>query len=72
MKPIWSTLLGERNYCYVCRVGVNYDAERIEKLIKIADVTCNFHEIKKDVQLCIDFDVINFGCITTEKVRKQD
>ena len=53
---MWSTLHGERNYCYVCRVGVNCDAERIEKLIKIADVTYNFHEIKKDIQLCIDFD----------------
>ena len=45
-----------KKFCYVCRVGVTYDAERIEKLIKIADVTYNFHEIKKDIQLCIDFD----------------
>ena len=53
---MWSTLLGERNYCYVCRVGVSYDAVRIEKLIKIANVTYNFYEIKKDIQLCIGFD----------------
>ena len=54
---MWSTLLKERNYCYVYLVGVTSDdAERIEKLIKIADVTYNFHEIKKDIQLCIDFD----------------
>ena len=46
---MWGTLLGERNYCYVCRVGVSYDAERIEKLIKIANVTYNFYEIKKDI-----------------------
>ena len=44
---MWSTLLGGRNCCYVCRVGVTYDAERIEKLIEIANVTHNFHEIKK-------------------------
>ena len=37
-------------------MGVNYYAERIEKQIKIADVTYNFHEIRKDIQLCIDFD----------------
>ena len=55
LKPLWSTLLKERNYCYVYLVGVTSDdAERIEKLIKIADVTSNFHEIKKDIQLCID------------------
>ena len=53
---MWSALLGERNYYYVCRVGITYDAEKIEKLIKIADVTYNFHKIKKDIQLCIDFD----------------
>ena len=35
-------LLGDKNYCYVCHVGVNYDAEKIENLIKIADITYNF------------------------------
>ena len=40
----------------VCRVGVTYDAEKIENLIKIAYITYNFYAIKKDIQLCIDFD----------------
>ena len=44
-----AVFLGEKNYCYVCRVGIIYDAERIEKLIKIADVTYNFCEIEKDI-----------------------
>ena len=52
---MYSTLLGERKY-YVCRVGVDYDAEKIENIIKIADVTYNFCKIKEDIQLCIDFD----------------
>ena len=30
--------------------------KKIEKLDKIADITYNFHEIKEDIQLCIDFD----------------
>ena len=55
LKPMYSTLLGERNY-YVCRVGVDYDAEKIENIIKIADVTYNFCKIKEDIKLCIDFD----------------
>ena len=44
-----AVLLGEKKYCYVCRVGIIYDAERIKKLIKIADVTYNFCEIEKDI-----------------------
>ena len=72
LKPIWSTLLRERNYCYVCRVGVTYDAERIEKLIKIANVTYNFHEIKKDIQLCINPECDKFWRYHYKKVRKQD
>ena len=56
LKPMWSTLDGEKNYFFVCRVGITYDAAKIEKLDKIADITYNFHEIKEDIQLCIDFD----------------
>ena len=55
LKPE-NDLLGEKNYCYVYRVGINYNAVQIEKLIKIVDVTYNFCEIKKDILLCIDFD----------------
>ena len=54
---MWSALDCEKNYCYVCRVGITYDAEKIKKLNKIADMTYNFHEIKEDIQLCIDFDL---------------
>ena len=56
LKPLWSTLNGERNYCFVCRVGIIYNAEKIQKLTKIADVFNNYREIKKDIQLCVDFD----------------
>ena len=49
-------LLGDKSYCYVCRVGVTYDAEKNEKLINIADVTYNFCAFKNYIQLCIDFD----------------
>ena len=45
-----------KNYCYICRVGVTYDAEKIENLLKIANVTYNFHETKKYIKSCIDFD----------------
>ena len=41
LKPLWHTINGERNYCYVCRVGVTYDAEKIQKLTKISNVFNN-------------------------------
>ena len=47
---------GERNYCFVCRVGDTYNADEIQKLTKIADVFNNFCEIQKDIWLCVDFD----------------
>ena len=56
LKPLWHTIDGKRNYCYVCRVGVTYNADRIQKLTKIADIFDNYREIKKDIQLCITFD----------------
>ena len=56
LKPLWSALNGERNYCFVCRVGIIYNAEKIQKLTKIADVFNNYPEIKKDIQFCVDFD----------------
>ena len=56
LKPLWHTIDDERTYCFVCRVGVTYDAEKIKKLTKISDVFNNFSKIKKDIQLCINFD----------------
>ena len=49
-------MIANKNYCYVCRVGVTYDEEKIKNPRKIADVTNNFLNIKEDIQLCIDFD----------------
>ena len=54
LKPI-NVILADKKYCYVCRVGVTYDEEKL-KTRKIADVTYNIRKIKEDVQLCIDFD----------------
>ena len=55
-KPRNSLQSGERYYCYICRVGVTYHSDRIEKLTKISDIINNTLEMKKDIQLCIDFD----------------
>ena len=52
LKPLWSTLSGKRNYCFVCPVGVSYNADKIQKLTKIADVFNNFCEIQGYSVMC--------------------
>ena len=54
-KPI-NGMITNRNYFYVSRVKVTYDEEKIINLRRIASVHYNFIEIKKDIQLCIDYD----------------
>ena len=55
-KPRNSLESSERYYCYICHVGVTYHSDRIEKLIKIADIINNTLQMKKDIQLSIYFD----------------
>ena len=46
----FSTLNVERSYCFVCRVRVEFDADRIANLKKIKDIINKFHEIKISIQ----------------------
>ena len=67
-------MIADRNYCYVWRVGITYNEEKINSIRKVSLIHNTYLEIKKDIQLCIDFYPIamNFGCITIEKVIKRD
>ena len=49
-------MISDRNYCYVCRVGVTYNKEKIRNIKKTSLIYYNYVEIKKDIQLCIDLD----------------
>ena len=49
-------IIADRNYCYVCHFGVTYNEEKIWNIKKISLIHNNFLEIKKDIQLCIDFN----------------
>ena len=46
-KPI-NGMIADRNYCYVCRIGVTYNEEKIKNIKKISLIHNNFLEIKKD------------------------
>ena len=60
IKTLCQRLDGEQDYCYACRVKVAYNADKIYKLKKITEIYNNHCEIKKDLQLCIDFGCKNF------------
>ena len=60
MKPLALWLNGERNYCFVCRVRVAYDINKIYKITKITEIINTYLQIKEDLQLCINFSCENF------------
>ena len=60
VKSLVSWLDGERNYCFVCRVKVAYDINKICKITKITQIINTYLEIKEDLQLCINFGCENF------------
>ena len=49
-------MINNINYFYVCSVGVTYNKEKIRNIKKISLIQNNYVEIKKDIQLCTDFN----------------
>ena len=47
-KPV-NGMIADQNYCYVCRIKVTYDEEKIENLKKITSVCNLFIELKRDI-----------------------
>ena len=56
LKPIHVVYLVIKIIAMFVVLGLLMTQKKIENLMKIADVTYNFCAIKKDIQLCIDFD----------------
>ena len=56
LKPRNRLENGDRSYCFICHVWVEYHADRVKNLKKLTDIINNFLKIKTDIQLCIDFD----------------
>ena len=53
-------LSGERNYCFICRVRTIYNIDKIYKLKRITEIFNTYHQMKEDLQLCINFGCDNF------------
>ena len=51
-------MIADRNYYYFCRVGVTYNEEKIKNIKKMSLIHNYFLENKKDIQLCIDFNLV--------------
>ena len=56
LKPRIKLENGDRSYCFVCRIRVDYHSDKIKNLKKIPDIINNYLELKNDIQLCVDFD----------------
>ena len=73
LKPRNRLENGDRSYCFICRVQVEYHAEKIENLKNIGDIINNFLAIKTDMlishALIMINHVISFGCIITKQVQ---
>ena len=54
MKPLHRRLRGERNYCYICQLKVNYNIDKIYKIVRIFDIYNAYVLLKDDLQQCLD------------------
>ena len=65
MKPLHRRLRGERNYCYICQLKVNYNIDKIYKIARISDIYNAYVLLKDDLQQFLDenSDMKNSGFI---------
>ena len=50
MKPLRRRLRGERNYCYICQLKVNYNIDKIYKIARISNIYNAYVLLKDDLQ----------------------
>ena len=63
-------MVADKNYCYVCRVGVTYNEEKIKNIKKyrlFIKILLKLKKIFNHVLTLIRL-AINFGCITIKKI----
>ena len=49
MKPLTSWLEGQRNYCFICRIKIDYNIDKIYKITRIIDVINVYRRLMEDL-----------------------
>ena len=55
LKPRLRRLTAERNYYFICRTRIAFNIDKIYRINKIQNIINTFLDLKKHIQLCIDF-----------------
>ena len=70
MKPLTSWLEGERNYCFICRMKIDYNIDKIYKITRTIDIINVYRRLMEDLQICIDFGCKTFR-VCSFKMKKE-
>ena len=70
LKPRHRRLTAERNYCFICRTRIAFNIDKIYRINKIQNIINTFLDLKKHIQLCIDFGHEKFWFYDYPKINR--
>ena len=53
MKPLYRRLSGEWNYCFICQLRINYNIDKIYKIVRIPNII-NTYILLKEENACLN------------------
>ena len=54
MKPLYRRLSGEWNYCFICQLRINYNIDKIYKIVRIPNIINTYILLKEGLQQCLN------------------
>ena len=54
MKPLYRRLSGEWNYCFICQLRINYNIDKIYKIVRIPNIINTYILLREDLQQCLN------------------
>ena len=48
MKPLHSRVSGERNYCFICQLRINYNVDKIYKIARFPNIINTYILLKEE------------------------
>ena len=54
MEPLHRRLTGERNYCFICQLRINYNIDKIYKIVRIPNIINTYILLREDLQQCLN------------------